>query len=51
MGQFAPEKARNLKEDSQKNRIPTLTTKITGSNNYFFLISMDSIASSPKDID
>jgi exonuclease III len=28
-----------LKEDSHKNRIPTLTTKITGSNNYFSLIS------------
>ena len=33
----------NLKEDSCKNRITTLTTKITGGNNYFFLISMDSI--------
>jgi hypothetical protein len=36
-----------LKEDSHKNRMPTLTTKITGSNNYFSLISfnmsMDSI--------
>jgi hypothetical protein len=34
----------NLKEDSHMNRIPTLTTKITGSNNYFpyCLISMDS---------
>jgi hypothetical protein len=30
----------NLKEDSCKNRIPTLTTKIIGSrNNYFSLIS------------
>ena len=29
----------NLKEDSHMNRIPTLTTKITGSNNYFSLIS------------
>jgi hypothetical protein len=36
----------NLKEDSCKNRLPNLTTKITGSNNYFslfLLISMDSI--------
>jgi hypothetical protein len=33
----------NLKEDSHKNRMPTLTTKIIGSNNYFSLISMDSI--------
>jgi hypothetical protein len=33
----------NLKEDSRKNRIPTLTTKITEGKNYFFLISMDSI--------
>jgi hypothetical protein len=31
----------NLKEDSHKNRIPTLTTKITGSNNYFSLISLN----------
>jgi hypothetical protein len=31
----------NLKEDSFKNRIPTLTTKITGSNNYFSLISLN----------
>jgi hypothetical protein len=30
-----------LKEDSRKNRIPTLTTKITGSNNYFSLISLN----------
>jgi hypothetical protein len=28
----------NLKKDSQKNRIPFLTTKTTGSNNYFFLM-------------
>jgi hypothetical protein len=28
----------NLKEDSHKNKTPTLTTKITGSNNYFSLI-------------
>jgi hypothetical protein len=25
----------NLKEDSYKNRIPTLATKIAGSNDYF----------------
>jgi hypothetical protein len=31
----------NLKEDSRKKRIPTLTTKITGSNNYFYLISLN----------
>jgi hypothetical protein len=31
----------NLKEDSLKNRIPTLTTKMTGSNNYFSLISLN----------
>jgi hypothetical protein len=31
----------NLKEDSHKNRIPTLTTKITGSNNDFSLISLN----------
>jgi hypothetical protein len=31
----------NLKEDSHKNRIPTLTTKITGSNNYFSLITFN----------
>jgi exonuclease III len=31
----------NLKEDSHKNRISTLTTKITGSNNYFTLISLN----------
>jgi exonuclease III len=36
----------NLKEDSQKNRSrknrsPTLTTKITGRNNYFSLISLN----------
>jgi hypothetical protein len=36
----------NLKENSNMNRLPTLTTKITGSNNYFsliLLISMDLI--------
>ena len=31
----------NLKEDSHKNRIPFLTTKTTGSNNYFSLISLN----------
>jgi hypothetical protein len=31
----------NLKEDSHKNRIPSLTTKITGSNNYFSLVSLN----------
>ena len=31
----------NLKEDSHKNRIPTLTTKIIGSNNYFSLIYLN----------
>jgi exonuclease III len=31
----------NLKEDSCKNRIPTLTIKITGSNNYFSLLSLN----------
>jgi hypothetical protein len=31
----------NLKEGSRKNRIPTLTTKVTGSNNYFSLISLN----------
>jgi hypothetical protein len=30
-----------LKEDSHKNRMPTLTTKIKGSNNYFYLISLN----------
>jgi hypothetical protein len=29
------------KEDSHKNRIPTLTTKITGSNNYISLIYLN----------
>jgi hypothetical protein len=29
------------KEDSCKNRIPTLISKITGSNNYFSLISLN----------
>jgi hypothetical protein len=32
---------KNLKEDSHKNRMPTLTTKILGSNNYFSLISLN----------
>jgi hypothetical protein len=31
----------NLKEDSHKNRISTLTTKMTGSNNNFSLISLN----------
>jgi hypothetical protein len=29
------------KKDSHKNRMPTLTTKITGSNNYFSSISLN----------
>jgi hypothetical protein len=31
----------NLKEDSHMKRIPTLTTKITGNNNYFSLVSLN----------
>jgi hypothetical protein len=31
----------NLKEDSHTNIIPPLTTKITGSNNHFSLISLN----------
>jgi hypothetical protein len=31
----------NLKEDSHTNGIPTLNTKITRSNNYFPLISLN----------
>jgi hypothetical protein len=31
----------NPKEDSHTNIIPPLTTKITGSNNNFFLISLN----------
>ena len=31
----------NLKQDSHKNRMPTLKTKIIGSNNYFCLISLN----------
>jgi hypothetical protein len=31
----------NLKEESHKNRMPTLTTKMIGSNNYFSLISLN----------
>jgi hypothetical protein len=31
----------NQKEDSHKNRMPTLKTKIIGSNNYFCLISLN----------
>jgi hypothetical protein len=30
-----------LEEDSHKNRLPTLTTKMTGSNNYFSLMSFN----------
>jgi exonuclease III len=30
-----------LKKDHHKNRIQTLTTKITGSNNYFSLLSLN----------
>jgi hypothetical protein len=30
----------NLKEDSHKNRMPTLTTKLIGNNNDFSLISL-----------
>jgi hypothetical protein len=33
--------SKNLNEDSHENRIPTLTTKIIGSNNYFSLISLN----------
>ena len=45
-GNYTLEKARsnpstNLKEDSRKNRIPTITTKITGSNSYFSLITLN----------
>jgi hypothetical protein len=32
---------KKLKEDSHKNRISSLTTKIIGSNNYFSLISLN----------
>jgi hypothetical protein len=31
----------NPKEDSRANRIPPPTTKITGTNNHFFLISLN----------
>jgi hypothetical protein len=31
----------NLKEDSHKNRIAVLTTKITGNNDYFSLTSLN----------
>ena len=43
----------NLKEDSHMNRIQTLTTKITGGNNYFSLISLNinGLNSPIKDID
>jgi hypothetical protein len=44
-GKYTLQKARNpstnLKEDSRKNRILTLTTKITGKNNYFSLIPLN----------
>jgi hypothetical protein len=32
---------KNLEEDSRKNRTPTQTTKIKGSNNYFSLIFLN----------
>jgi hypothetical protein len=43
---YALEKSRNnlstnLKEDIYMNRIPTITTKIKGNNNYFSLISLN----------
>jgi hypothetical protein len=42
----------NLKEDSHMNRIPPLTTKITGINNHFSLISLNMNGfNSPKDTD
>jgi exonuclease III len=31
----------NLKENSHRNRMPTLTTKIIGSNDYFSLIALN----------
>jgi hypothetical protein len=44
-GNYTLEKGRNLstnpKEDNHTNMIPPLTTKITGSNNQFSLISLD----------
>jgi hypothetical protein len=40
-GNYALEKARNLKNDICKNRIPSLKPKITGRNNYFSLISLN----------
>jgi hypothetical protein len=33
----------SLKEDSHMNKIPTLTTKITGSNNNFSLVSLNKL--------
>jgi hypothetical protein len=36
-----------LKEDSHMNRIPTLKPKITGSNNYFFLVSLNTNGLNP----
>jgi hypothetical protein len=42
-GNYALEKARKqfFNKDSHMNRIPILTTKITGSNSYFSLISLN----------
>jgi hypothetical protein len=46
-GEICPKKKQesnlstNIKEDSHMNRIATLTTKISGSNNYFSLISLN----------
>ena len=33
--------SKNLKEDSQKKKMPTLTTKIIRNNNYFSIISLN----------
>jgi hypothetical protein len=33
--------SKNLKEDNHRNLIPLLTTKITESNNHWFLISLN----------
>jgi hypothetical protein len=38
----------NQKDDSHKKRMPTLTTKIIGSNNYVSLISLKSMDSIPQ---
>ena len=40
-GKLCPRKSKKVKEDSHKNRIPTLTTNIKGSNNYFSLTSLN----------